>query len=225
MSLPKSTIVNVLASDLSVQSEQTRSRFEEIAAQADQTEAVRQAIERHSAANDRLAKLKTTQAALQKRSKALFDRNAEAQKAIETYLIEDGLSGKKLEIEKLAREVLLAEAEQRAVTRAVARLVENDIPQAFLAALRTRAALLEARSAELLKIARERIEKSIGMLGEAAEFEGGITVDIKSTLSGMLQTRADELDREAASIVREAMEYERRYQEQAAKIAALSLVA
>jgi hypothetical protein len=208
--------MKILPSDLSEVRERTQARFEQICDTLGEALSVQKAQDLLSEQMTRLARLRAAQVELQKRSKILFDRTLAYQRKIEDRFIE----GEEADARSL-REIVLAEAEQKSVTGAIARLVEHAIPITTVSSLRAREVWLLEKARELMRISEERMEKAIAMLGEAAEFEGGITVDVRNTLSGLLVSHAEELEREAAAAAAEADELERRYQDQTAKIAAL----
>lgn len=77
--------------------------------------------------------------------------------------------------------------------RALARLAQHVTPLAEIAQLQGEADLYKLRSEELKRAAEERKVRTAELLREAAEFESGLTLDVRSTLTGFLLSYADSL--------------------------------
>ena len=174
--------------------EKDRATFDAIVVAVEAIPSVRDAREKFDAATDRSAKLKTAFFAMNKRGKVLTENLTVARAALEDGLIEQYAgSGAPVDGARLFTAFNVAAGEREALMRALARLAQHVTPLAEIAQLQGEADLYKLRSEELRRAAEERKVRTAELLREAAEFESGLTLDVRSTLTGFLLSYADSL--------------------------------
>ena len=187
--------LTVLPPEVDSLAEKDAATFRDILETCEATPAVTEAREAYEAASARVSKLHAAHGAMNRRGTELFDAVVAAKDALEGGLIEQfAESGKPVDASALFTRYIVAQGERDALIRALARLAEHVTPLAEIANLRAEAAVFMARAAHLKGIVEDRIKKTAELMREAAEFEGGLVMDTRSTLSGQLQAFAETLE-------------------------------
>jgi len=210
-SAPQPWHLTIMPPDIGALAEKDQATFQKVCEDVEQIASVREAREKHETAVDRLAKLQAAYFQINKRGKALGDRVTAARAALEDGIIESYIGGESVDAAALFMEFTAAQGESGALTRALERLCMHVTPLAEIARLKAEADLLTARGAELKRIATERITKTAEMLRDAAEFESGLTIDTRSTLTGKIMDYAASLVGQGARSASQAQEQEIAY--------------
>jgi|SRR5579884_2289446 len=210
--LPRDAVLTVLPPDMEGLDERNRKLFETALADVEGIDSVQSAREAFEAATDRDARLRAAQLKMYSRGRELVEVVGAANRALEAGLIEQfAASGAPVDSSGLFRDLLVAEAESGALTRAIEVLVQREIPLANIAKLRAESALFKARAQQFDRIADERIAKTAELLREAAEYEAGLAIDTRTTLSGAIRAYARMLENQGTNLHFEAERAEQQY--------------
>jgi hypothetical protein len=164
--------------------------------QAEQLPEVIAAAESQAAAEERLARLRAAERALNQYAMEMGQKLAGLREASLDGIIESAGNGEKLDFKPLS-ELAALESRNRHASRAIERLVERLIPSAQLAQLREESHALAAKARALEQIAQDRAEKLLGQLRDAVSEEVVLPVDMSKGVSGALLAQAAELKRRA----------------------------
>ena len=208
-----SPFLSVFPPDIAGLAEKDQAAFDAICAEVEAIDSVRTAREAHAAASARVAALNTADRAMNKRAKELFDIATKTRLSLETGLIDffaDG--GDPVDSAGLFAGYATAQAERDGLMKAVARLVEHVRPLAEIAQLRAEAGVFMDRATQLKRIAEERVRKTSELLREVSGFENGLTVDLRSTLTGRIQAYAEALEGRSVEAAVAANGQERTYE-------------
>jgi hypothetical protein len=204
--------LTILPADADALAEKDQATYQAILNEVETVTSVQEAREKHEAACDRVAKLKAAHLAMNRRGKELFDRVSVAQAALETGLVEQYAdSGAPVDAAGLFADYTVAQGERDAVMCGLARLMEHVKPLAEIAQLKAEATLFMGRADQLKRIVQERISKTVELMRGAAEFESGIVMDTRSTISGQLLAYAEALQGRSVEAALAANEQERAY--------------
>jgi hypothetical protein len=176
--------------------------------QAEEQPEVMEATEAESLADAHLAKLQKAERALSQFAKEMGDKISAFRAAALDGIIESAATGSKPDFKALT-ELSTIETRSRYASRAIERLVEQRIPVALIARLRSEshAALAKARAIE--RIAQERAEKLLGQLRDAVSEEVVLPVDMSKGVSGALLAYAARYKSHAIQISENADQLER----------------
>lgn len=210
--LPLDAVLTVLPPDMEGLDERNRKLFEKALADVEEAESVQSARETFESVADRDAKLRAAQLKMYQRGKELVEAVGTANRVLEAGLIEQfANSGTPVDSSGLFRDLLVAEAESGALTRIIKILVQREIPLANIAKLRSESDLCKARAQQFDRIADERQAKTAELLREAAEYEAGLAIDTRTTLSGCIRAYARMLENQATELHFEAERAEQQY--------------
>lgn len=213
MSIATEPFLTVLPPDPCGLAEKDKQTFAAICAEVEAIDSVREASEKCGAATDRVAKLRGAHVQMNARGKALFEHTAALRDRLDAALVDEYAGGEApVDAAALILELTAAEGERAAVLRALARLVEHVTPLASITQLKAESALLQGRADELKRIANERIAHTAELLRGAAEFESGLTLNVRSTLTGLILGYAEELAARSNELAVAVIEQERAYQ-------------
>jgi hypothetical protein len=174
--------------------EKDQQTFQDLMEACEATTEVTAAREAHEAASARVSKLHAAHGAMNRRGGDLHEAVVAAKDALEGGLIEQyAESGRPVDASALFTKYAVAQGERDALMRALSRLAEHATPLAEIADLRAEAAVFKARAEHLKRVAEERIQKTAELMREAAEFESGLVMDTRSTLTGQLFAFAETL--------------------------------
>ena len=189
-----------------------QARISEAAAEVDKAAAVIEASRVHNQKLAEHAKFLRAHNGLNRRAAELLGLIQGAESNLEAGLVGQFVeNGRAVDVAGLVDTVLHAQAEHKTVIRVLQTLVEDRIPVAHVATLGTEADLLRARAAEFERLAHERFAKTTQLLREAATYESGLAVDIRSTFSGRLLDVASDLFLTARQRTDEAKEKEKQH--------------
>jgi hypothetical protein len=209
---PEQAFLTVLPGEPEGLGEKNAAEFKAICEEVERIAAVQEAREKYEAATDRVAKLKTANIQMNKRGKELFERIAVAKEKLESGLVEYYASGgNPVDAAELFNDVMVSEGERGAIMRGLTRLGTHLAPLAAVAQLRAEADLLTGRADQLKRVANERIAKTAELLRAAAEFESGLTIDTRKSLSGVILAYAESLASRSVEASAAAFEQERLY--------------
>lgn len=155
---------------------------------------LRPLAEAREAAENELAALRRTQTALAERARRLVDIRAAAEAEAAAAVVAAARNSRSgAGWEAAAERLRRIDEEQQAVARGNRKLVEELIPAAEVHLFEQSAAECEAQGQAVQDAARERMEKTARLLAGAAAHEGGIVFDPWTTVSGVLEARAQGL--------------------------------
>lgn len=137
--------------------------------------------------------LRESHASLALRAREVQGKLREATTRLDEIWIANPAKPKQVDQATKALEEL--EREHRSVTRAALRIAEMRLPKAEIELLFAEAEADFAMCIELRQIAQERIRRTAELMTEAANHEGEIVFDPSNTVSGQLQTQAQEFER------------------------------
>jgi hypothetical protein len=173
----------------------------------EQPEAI-EAAEAQRVAEAELVKLQKAERALNQFSKELGEKISVFREAALDGMIESAASGAKPDF-KAFTELAAIETRSRHASRAIERLVEQRIPAARMAGLRSESHAAWAKARAIERIAQERAEKLLGQLRDAVSEEVVLPVDMSKGVSGALLAYAARYKSHAIQISENADQLER----------------
>ena len=192
------TTVSVLPPDPVAAAKAFREELEKVVAAIEKADGVMRERAEFEQSERRYASLVAARDGLNLRARQLVTNAIAANDRVETGLLaqfsEDGAT---TDVSALIKDVLHEQAEASAVSRVISRLVEHLIPCGLVVKLRLESRLRWARAAEVERIASARFQRTTELLRSATEFEGAVTMDVRTTLSGALLAFAAELRNKA----------------------------
>ncbi|MGA2115438.1 MAG: hypothetical protein ABSH56_11900 [Bryobacteraceae bacterium] len=213
MSIATEPFLTVLPPDPTALAEKDQVTFAAICAEVEAVDSVREAREKNETTTDRVVKLKHAHSLMNARCAALFEHIAAVRDKLDTGLVDQYAGGgAPVDAAALILDLTAAQGERDALMRALARLVQHVTPLATIAQMKAEAALFSGRADQLKRIANDRIARTAELLRGAAEFESGLTIDTRSTLSGFILGYAEELAARSNELSLAVIEQQRIYQ-------------
>lgn len=204
--------LTILPPNVDTLAEKDQQTFQDLMEACEATAEVTAAREAYEAASARVSKLHAAHGAMNRRGGDLHQAVVAAKDALEGGLIEEyAESGKPVDASALFTKYTVAQGERDALMRALQRLAEHATPLAEIADLRAEAAVFRARASHLKRIAEDRIQKTAELMREAAEFESGLVMDTRSTLTGQLFAFAETLAGRSAQAAGTALDRQLQY--------------
>jgi hypothetical protein len=197
--LRETSLIEVFAHDPEERARRLVAEFESIQSGVAALPVVVAAREAFVAAEEHARKLNAALLSMNARARHLAEIISTTAGTMESDIVESFMeTGGITDGGSVTARLSAAEGERAALSRAIRRVNEIEIPSASMSRETAEGFWHRTSADQFERIAQERTRKTFELMREAAEFEHGIAFDVASTLSGALQRHADSLSAMAA---------------------------